>query len=266
MGNTEIGRYPLSVIDTGRETDPVGLAGVVPYRTDVAQVALLKDGADWRPDLPLRTVRSLPSWHRKRVKWWPVKPTPLPGPLSDRDGDTLTYMAEYSADGGITWTTLDIDLSSAEFQLPVALLAGSKSCLLRVLASDGFNTSVTVSDLFEVATKQPQVTISAPTSLKQEPVVYQADQHLILRGSAWDAEDGTLDDAALTWSSDISSTLSTGRSIAIWGLPLGTHTLTLAAVDSDGFRASDSVQVEVVESLAVAAPLLYVAPAAYPLC
>ena len=64
-----------------------------------------------------------------------------------------------------------------------------------------------------------------------------------LQGSAWDEEDGSLADEALTWTDSVSGTLGTGSTLYAQVLTPGWHTLTLTAVDSDGMTGADRVRV-----------------------
>ena len=58
-------------------------------------------------------------------------------------------------------------------------------------------------------------------------------------------EDGTLADDALNWTSSLSGVLGSGRILAVSGLPVGIHVITLVAMDSDGNTAIASVSVHV---------------------
>jgi hypothetical protein len=59
---------------------------------------------------------------------------------SDGDGDPLQYAVMYSPDGGDTWLPLLVDTTDSEFTFDTSVLAGEE-VLLRVLASDGLNTT-----------------------------------------------------------------------------------------------------------------------------
>ncbi len=118
---------------------------------------------------------------------------------------------------------------------------GSDQARLRVLASDGFNTVVAPSALFEVERKGPQwVTIVAP----EEGGVFPIYALPRLQGGAWDAEDGVLEGASLVWSSSIDGELGTGDDLYAELSP-GLHTITLTATDSDGASGSTSVSIQV---------------------
>ncbi len=94
------------------------------------------------------------------------------------------------------------------------------------------NTGADESDApFTVGRKGPQVFILAP----EENGTVPPGTPLFLRGYAYDLEDGTLDGAALRWSSDRDGDLGTG-SLVLVRLSAGPHRLTLSATDGDGPR------------------------------
>jgi len=66
-------------------------------------------------------------------------------------------------------------------------------------------------------------------------------------GSATDPENGNLS-SAMTWTSNLSGQIGTGGSFSRT-LPLGTHTITAAATDSDGATASASITLRIRTSL-----------------
>lgn len=159
---------------------------------------------------------------------------------SDADGDALTFALQYSADNGKTWQMLASQLRVFSYDLDVAQLPGSAQARIRVVASDGVNTSRDVSDAsFTVPRKAPQVTIFAPA----ESGVIPPNQMVMLEGVAADYETADLQDAALNWTSDRDGALGAGRRVNVAQLSTGVHVITLTARDSDGQTGRDSVTV-----------------------
>jgi hypothetical protein len=64
---------------------------------------------------------------------------------SDLDGDDLTFMIQISDDDGNTWNIRSFDIPTNEFEFRFYHLE-SDSVLIRVIASDGINTSSDISD------------------------------------------------------------------------------------------------------------------------
>jgi hypothetical protein len=164
---------------------------------------------------------------------------------SDRDGDPLRYLVLYSADEGPPdereWQPLAIDLTDAELAVSLADLPGGPAALVRVLASDGFNTGQATSPGFGVAPHPPQVDILTPADSYTLP----EGERLIASGTAWDQEDGLLPADALRWRSDRDGFLGVGRQIETGLLSPGAHLLILEAEDSQGQIAATSITVHV---------------------
>ncbi len=147
---------------------------------------------------------------------------------SDLDGDALTYSVLYSNDSGTTWQTLATGLNVTELALNTDQLPGG-SGLLRVVASDGLLSGQDTSGAFNVPKHAPSVQILLPN---QNQVFYPTQQ-VVLQGSAYDLEDGTLGDPSFQWSSSIDGDLGTGASLSTAELSTGQHTITLTVTDSD---------------------------------
>lgn len=161
---------------------------------------------------------------------------------ADDDGDPLTYAVQYSADAGTTWQTLVSGWITSSYDLALGALAGTYNGLIRVIASDGFHTAQSQSAAAFTVTRRPPLVNIQTARLSR---LYVGNQTLILDGSAYDPEDRQLQDFALTWSSDLSGPLGSGKTLVLNGVALaeGTHTITLTALDSDGQISRASVVV-----------------------
>jgi len=164
----------------------------------------------------------------------------------DADGDVLTYAVQYSQDGGMTWRTIASELTEPQFEVDVSNLPGSEKAKVRVIATDGVNTSRDTSDAtFTVEPKPPFVLILAP----ENDFLFPVGQRIRLEGTASDLEDGVLPDSALQWSSDKDGPLGAGRILDLNRLSPGLHTITLSAHDSDGREGRASITVRVATQL-----------------
>jgi hypothetical protein len=160
---------------------------------------------------------------------------------SDADEDDLTYTLFYSADDGQTWNMLTTGWTSDTIDLDTLALPGSQQARLRVLVNDGVKTGQADSAAFEVTTKLPSSLILLPEDGQE----FAAGELVSLQGVAWDAEDGSLGEAALVWSDSVSGMLGTGSILYTVSLSPGWHTITLTATDSDGMSTSVSVTIRV---------------------
>jgi len=161
---------------------------------------------------------------------------------SDLDGDPLTFKVFYSGDNGLSWTPVSPRIVGTAYLVNASRLPGGSQSLIRVVASDGFHTSEDQSDaVFTVPRKAPLDVVS----FGMNPCIHNFGEPVVLKGSAFDPEDGVLNGTALTWFSDLNGTLGTGRVLTTTDLIPGTHNITLTATDSDGNNATYSFTVTV---------------------
>lgn len=172
---------------------------------------------------------------------WPdAGPYTIRWQASDADGDDLTAVVLYSADGGATWEPLAVNLKTTELQVQAGDLPGGNDNLVRVLVSDGVNTSHDDSDSpFTVSDKAPLALIIQPPS----GVILYPEQPVILQGVASDPEEGPLPDEQMQWTSDRDGALGEGADLAVPELSAGIHRITLSATDSQGHTGQTSITV-----------------------
>lgn len=154
---------------------------------------------------------------------------------SDPDaGDALTFVVQYSHDNGAKWQTLVNDFPGSPDPVntltlsDIGSLPGSngKNARIRVLASDGYNTAIALSQPFTVKNRPPEPAISSPASGE----VFAADEPVILHGSALDPETGGVSADALQWSID-GKAVGAGPDVEVNGLAPGVHSAGLTATD-----------------------------------
>jgi hypothetical protein len=160
---------------------------------------------------------------------------------SDADRNPLSFLVQYSPDGGTTWQGLAANLQTDSLEFDADYLPGSGQGLIRVVATDGLNTTQVVSQPIVVDPKGPQVSIGAP----QDGQTFDVGAPIILRGLATDVQDGPLSGATLRWTSDQGASLGSGLQQIATTLPVGDHVITLTATDREGLTASASVHITV---------------------
>lgn len=161
---------------------------------------------------------------------------------ADPDGAPLTYSVQYSPDKGQTWVAIGVSLADSGLKINTANLPGGQAALVRVIATDGFNsTEATSPGTFTVDSHAPDVYIGSPdnglTLMQGDPVV--------LHAYGTDVEDGPLPADAFDWTSSLDGALGPGDLIMVDSLSTGTHDLTVTGRDADGNTATYSVQVTV---------------------
>ncbi len=160
---------------------------------------------------------------------------------SDLDGDDLSYMVQYSADGGANYETIAVDYESSSLVVDRDFVAGSATARVRVTVSDGTRSATAESPVFTVALKPPEVFIHSPADGDGSG----GFDSLILDSTAYDPEDGSLDSSAIQWSSDIDGNLGSGGLVVMTtdDLTAGSHVLAATATDSSGATGSATVTV-----------------------
>jgi hypothetical protein len=224
--------------ENGQASDVDGFGVFLPYSSDVARILLRKgeqeivhrEVTSHYPDVSIISPNGGENW--TGIDYYTVTWV-----ADDEDGDPLTYSVLYSSDSN-NWVTVGYNITSTQIIVNSAEIAGGEKALIRVLATDGINTSFDESDNpFTVWEKAPEVTILRTQVGKTIPL---GSLH-ILEGFAYDLEDGMLDETNLTWSSDKDGDLGTG-SLVFVNLSSGQHTITLTATDCDGNVATDSIK------------------------
>jgi hypothetical protein len=159
---------------------------------------------------------------------------------TDADGDALTYSLLYSNDGGANWVILADHLTGNAYAVEVNSLAGGVDTRFRVVANDGIDIGFDETQgPISVPDQAPFVGISNPSNGQ----AFAPGALIVFQGSATDMEDGTLPDAALSWSSDRQGVLGTGPSLPLNTLQPGLHTIKLTATDSKGHASVLSIGV-----------------------
>lgn len=171
------------------------------------------------------------------------QPVTIQWQAADPDNDPLTYSLAYSADNGINWSAITTGISGTQYTWETGWAKGTSQARIQVTASDGLHTASDASDTtFTVAGKAP---LAAITGLRDGQIFSQFG-YINLHGLALDVEDGLLEDTALTWESDLAGSLGSGRNLQFANPKLGTHQITLTAIDGDGNRSSAQVTIEIV--------------------
>lgn len=161
----------------------------------------------------------------------------------DADGDFLTFILLYSPDEGVTWEAISMFLDDSSTSVPRSVLRGSEEGIIRVLVSDGVNSTSATTEAFTVQNQPPLIVIQLPAQDQS----YTDAQLVYLQATPYDPEAKSAEGVAITWSSDVDGIIATGETVEVpaSSLSRGTHVLTATAQDVDGARASASVTISV---------------------
>ncbi len=173
----------------------------------------------------------------------------LDGVFDDGDGDSLTVTAA-SSDNAVATVSVAADYSTLTVSAQ-----GRGTATITVSANDG--QGGTVSDEFTVTVKAAPVVASPLADVSG--LEMRTTREVSLAGVFSDADGDSLTITAAS-SDDGRATVSVaadGATLTLTGVAEGTATVTVTAEDSDGNRASDAFQVEVVKRFASLIPQMY---------
>lgn len=165
----------------------------------------------------------------------PGLPSPLTGrvllnwTITDSDSTSHTTRVHYSSDGGQSWAELGI-VTPSELMVDFDRIPGSSNARIRLIVSDGINSTTATFGPFSVV-KKPGVT--ATILSPHDGMTIPSGDLLFLEGVGVDVDDGTLRGSSLVWSSEQAGALGSGERLGVHLAP-GEHTLVLRATDSDG--------------------------------
>lgn len=143
---------------------------------------------------------------------------------SDPDGDALSFMIQYSPNGGDNWLAYQVGYRGTSIALPLDKLPGSEAGLFRVTVSDGFQTASAISTPVEVPDTMP-IPILAGVE-ENERVPHGSEIELV--GMAQDAETGT-EGIGLKWTGTPFPVK--GKKVSLREWPPGHYQVKLQATD-----------------------------------
>jgi hypothetical protein len=175
---------------------------------------------------------------------------------NDQDGDALAFNLYYSLDNGATWRAVSLGIAGQAYQLPDGhALPGSSNAKFRIVATDGFLLGQDDSDgAFVVPGNAPVASIAWPL----DGAHFLSEAQITLDGQGDDIEDGSVDDAGLTWRSDRAGPLGTGSELMLapGQLQPGRHVITLTAVDSNGMSGATQVGIWIGDYRSIYLPMV----------
>ncbi len=163
----------------------------------------------------------------------------------DQDGDELAYKVFRSYGPGGYWHERTItDYKGTQWDF--LDFRADRDDRVAIAVSDGTRSTFAVTPVFQVAERNPEVTIVSPVS----GTTYYGQQEFRLWATSSDADKGRryyrFDDA-YSWSSSIDGPLGTGTSINITAdqLTPGNHIITIVVTDETGLTGTDSIPITI---------------------
>ena len=235
-----IGRQPVAVGPlcgyAEQSTGRLFLADKIPFQPDTRLVRFR-----WAySDALLHELRVPEAPPQIRISWTPPKdgvegeqviswearhPEDLP----------LQFIALYTHNDGASWRPLCLPQESSEIVVDFDALPGGVG-QIKVLATDGLNTTEAVSRSFAVPEKGYAAFIVSPPSGTSIP----ADRAVWLQGQGLHLEEERAELEQLVWTSSIDGQLGTGPLVEVH-LSLGEHWITLTVVNAQAGLLLDVV-------------------------
>jgi PKD repeat protein len=164
-------------------------------------------------------------------------PVAFSGTGEDPDDGTL-------AGGSLQWeSSLDGLIGTGTNFQRSDLLPGTH--LIRLIANDSDGAADTASLSIRI-NRAPTATITEPP----DGSAFTVGTNISFRGTGSDPEDGALTGGDIVWSSDLlGGDFGSGSPTNENGLPVGVHTITLTASDSDGATGADQITVTILATV-----------------
>ena len=123
------------------------------------------------------------------------------------------------------------------------LIPDTEYCYTVVAYDDSLNESA--ASISECATTGPNNPPDATIISPSDGAIFTEGDTISFEGSAFDFEDGPLDDAVLTWTSSNYGQIGTGSPFDRDDFCAGSHKITLTAIDSESLEGSTSVDITI---------------------
>ncbi len=147
-------------------------------------------------------------------------------------GDSLTYLVRLSTDGGKRWETLRSGLEGTIAWFDMKELPASDAARLQVIATDGFNTAVAVSEPFSIEASPVQVLLGGVGVQEQLP--FGAERSLLAMAYLPGGEPLAAENVAWEIVGASGGASFSGASVRLPVLAPGAYVATASAVSEDG--------------------------------
>jgi hypothetical protein len=228
----------------GRDAPFTDYRASFPATSDLYSIRLVRAGKvldDWKlsPRSPAVAITEVTRVSRAehgdllRLKWR--------GEADPQSMPPLSYGVRYSHNGGQNWRALATGLTETEYVLNLDLLPGGDECRVQIVASAGLRTTVAESEKFAVSRKARTCRISNPKSGSE----YDSGTPVICVGVGFSPDFGATRPDEVVWMSNRTGIVETGYQVALHGLPVGRHRITMTVPDGLGADVSASVEIRV---------------------
>ncbi len=174
---------------------------------------------------------------------------------ADADGDVLYHTVQFSNDDGVSWRNLRINTTTAAFVADARRLPGGDACRVRVITTDGFHSTIAISEPFGMERRAPEVLVGGLTDGQRIPF----GANIPVTVMAVDPENGSLPNESSFWTITGPTPLTTTEgSFNTRNLSPGFYTAAVSSTDTDGNSTLRTVTFQIlpIAILDAAAPTL----------
>ncbi len=166
--------------------------------------------------------------------------------INDKDSQALSTSILVSKDGGQSYLPVASNRKGNTLKWDPQLMAGGIPLLFQIKVTDGFHVAKQqYKNPIALKDKAPMVSIFSP----QDNENIQSDIPFAIRGAAWDAEEGRLNDEDIMWTVD-GKIIAMGNAAVVPGFKAGKHKISITGTDSKQNERTFSIVVNVGKSKA----------------
>ncbi len=169
-----------------------------------------------------------------------TQPATVTWQASDPDGDRLEYDVSIQYPDG-TSRALAAGLQERQFTIRPGSVPGGGGLILRIEATDGFNTTARTITGIVLPNSPPEIMIVHPANGS----TVRTNGFITLRAVATDAESGMLAGESVQWQSSREGKLGRGDAVQTQFKVEGEHVITAMATDGDGGTVRSEVTIHV---------------------
>jgi hypothetical protein len=148
--------------------------------------------------------------------------------IDDKDSEELSASILVSKDDGESFQPVASNRKGKTLRWNPQFMAGGIPLFFQLKVTDGFHvTKQYYEQKIVLEDKMPFVSIFSPQNNEE----IQPGQPFTIRGTAWDAEEGNLEDGNIVWTLD-GKKITTGRKGVVPGLKPGKHKIGITGTDS----------------------------------
>ena len=152
----------------------------------------------------------------------------------------LQYFLRYTHTNGEKWQRIGLRTEEPHQEIDFDQLPGGKNCRVSIVATDGVNTTTSISMPFQVEIKPCKAMIFSP----EDGAAFAIKSHILFQGQGFYMEETKAETEDLVWTSSIDGELGRGALVQTKELSAGRHEIALiAGTGRRAGKATISIQI-----------------------